>query len=194
MKCNAYIASALVAGSLAAASAGAAPVAYEMDPNHTYPSFEADHMGVSVWRGKFNRTSGSVVLDREKGEGTVQVSVDLTSVDFGHDEMNAQAMGADFFDVAKYPTATYQGKLAGFVDGKPTRVEGELNLHGVTLPVELEIRAFNCKPHPMLKRELCGADAYGAFDREHFGLTAGKPYGFGMNVALRIQVEAVSVE
>jgi polyisoprenoid-binding protein YceI len=182
---------AAVSGLFVGAVATAEPVVYEMDPSHTYPSFEADHMGLSLWRGKFNKTNGRVVLDRERGEGTVEVTIDVASVDFGHDEMNAHAVDADFFDVEKYPTATYRGRLEGFVDGKPTRVAGQLTLRDVTLPVDLEIRAFNCKPHPMLKREVCGADVHGSFDREPFGLTAGKAYGFDMNVALRIQVEAV---
>ena len=62
-------------------AAQAAPVRYDMDPAHTYPSFEADHMGgVSVWRGKFNRTRGTLTLDRAAQTGTVDVSVDVGSV------------------------------------------------------------------------------------------------------------------
>ena len=72
-----------------AGSALAAPVTYEIDPNHTYPSFEADHMsGLSVWRGKFDKSSGTIVLDKEKGTGTVDVTVDAASVDFGHQKLN----------------------------------------------------------------------------------------------------------
>lgn len=170
----------------------AEPVVYEMDPSHTYPSFEGDHMaGLSTWRGKFNRTTGKVTLDREAGTGTVEATIDLTSVDFGHDEMNAHAMSAEFFDVEKYPTATFTGTLQDFVAGAPTKLVGELDLHGVKRPITLDIRTFKCMEHPMLKREVCGADAIGSFDREEFGLTAGKAFGFSMDVPLRIQVEAV---
>lgn len=173
-------------------AAVAAPETYEIDPSHTYPSFEASHMGVSLWRGKFNSSSGQVVLDKDKGAGTVDVTVDVNSIDFGHDKMNEHARGADLFDVAKYPTATYKGKLEGFVDGKPTKVVGELTLHGVTKPLELKINSFKCIPHPMLKRELCGADALATFQRDAFGISAGKDWGFSMDVTLRIQVEAVA--
>lgn len=176
-------------------AAVAAPATYDIDPHHTFPSFEADHMGgMSVWRGKFNQNSGKVVLDKAAGKGTVDITVDLKSIDFGHDKLNAWATGTDFFDTAKYPTATYKGKLTGFVKGKPTQVAGELNLHGVTKPVNLKINSFKCMPHPMLKREFCGADAFGIFKRDQFGLSAGKDYGFNMDVTLRIQVEAVLSE
>lgn len=172
----------------------AAPALYQLDPDHTYPSFEADHMGISFWRGKFNKTTGTLTLDKANGTGSVDVTVDLASVDFGHDKMNEHAVSADFFDIAKYPRATYKGKLVNFINGAPTQVVGDLTLHGVTKPVTLQINSFKCVPHPMLKRELCGADAAGTFQRDAFGLAAGKDYGFKMDVALRIQMEALRAE
>lgn len=179
---------------VATGTATAAPVTYDIDPEHTYPSFEADHMGVSLWRGKFNKTTGKMTLDKAAAAGTVDVAVDLASVDFGHDKMNEAAKGADFFDVAKHPQATYKGRFEGFRNGVPSRLVGDLTLHGVTSPVELKINSFKCIPHPLHKRELCGADALGTFDREQFGLNAGKDYGFKMDVTLRVQVEAVQTE
>ena len=103
----------------------------------------------------------------------------------------SQFLRAGWFDTAKFPTATYTGTLADFVDGRPTRVVGTLTLHGVSKPLELKIGRFKCIPHPIFKRELCGADATGTFNRSDFGLNAGKDYGFNMDVALRIQVEAL---
>jgi polyisoprenoid-binding protein YceI len=164
---------------------------YTIDPMHTYPSFEADHMGISVWRGKLDKSSGGVNLDKAAGTGDVDVVIDLSSIDFGLDALNTWAKGKDFFDVANHPTATYKGKLVDFVDGAPTRVVGTLTLHGVSRPVDLKIGLFKCIPHPIFKRELCGADASGTFDRSQFGLSAGKDYGFKMDVPLRIQVEAL---
>ena len=174
-----------------AMAAGAAPTAYAIDPTHTFPSFEADHMGISVWRGKFNKTSGQVTLDKAAGTGTIDVIIDADSVDFGLDTMNDKARSAELFDTAKYPQVRYKGKLDGFVNGSPTQVVGELTLHGATKPVVLKINSFKCIPHPMLKRDLCGADASASINRDDFGIDAGKPYGFKMDVILRIQVEAV---
>lgn len=174
--------------------ATAAPVDYTIDPTHTYPSFEADHMGMSVWRGKFNKTSGKVSLDKEAGKGTLDVVVDVASVDFGLEMMNKAALGTELFEVKKYPRATFKGKLEGFANGAPSRAAGELTLHGVTRPVVLAINSFKCMPHPMLKRDWCGADARVTLNREEFGMSAGKDYGFKMDVELRIMVEAVAAK
>jgi len=173
-------------------SALAAPVTYDVDPSHTYPSFAADHMGgLSVWRGKFDKSSGTIVLDKDKSTGTVDITVDTSSVDFGHEKLNEHAKSPDLFDVAKFPTATYKGKLVNFKNGAPTEVEGEFTLHGVTKPLTLKINQFLCKPNPMTKKEVCGADASATFNRKDYGLSFGEGYGFKMEVTLAIQVEAV---
>lgn len=179
---------------LVSSSVMAAPVSYTIDPAHTYPSFEADHMGISVWRGKMTKNSGTVVLDKAAGTGTVEIEIDLASIDFGLPAMNAWATGKDFFNVEKSPRATYKGTLEKFVNGSPTQLRGELTLNGHTQPVNLSIHLFKCIAHPMLKRELCGADASGSFKRDAFGLSAGKDYGFNMDVGLRIQVEAIAAQ
>ena len=179
---------------LTAGSAVAAPAKYTIDSNHTYPSLETDHFGgLSTWRGKFNRTSGSIVLDSAAGSGTVDVTVDTTSIDMGHDKLNDHVKGdAAMLDVAKYPTATYTGKLAKFVGGKPTEVDGTLTLHGVTKPLTLKIDQFDSRPHPRQKgKEVCGANASGTLNRADFGVDWGKNYGFKMDMKLAIQVEAI---
>ena len=180
-------------GALAGAAA-AAPATYEIDPQHTYPSFEADHMGgMSVWRGKINSSAGKIVLDKQAGTGTVDVTMDMKTIDFGIDALNAHAQTADIFDVAKYPTATYTGKLAKFQNGAPTEVDGTLTLHGVSKPVTLKINSFQCKDHPMKKKEFCGADASATINRDDFGVDFGKQMGFKMGVTLRIQIEATAI-
>ena len=179
-------------GALAGAAA-AAPVSYEIDPQHTYPSFEADHMGgMSVWRGKINSSSGKIVLDKQAGTGTVDVTMDMKTIDFGIDALNAHAQTADLFDTAKYPTATFTGKLAKFQNGAPTEVDGTLTLHGVSKPVTLKINSFMCKDHPMKKKEFCGADASATINRDDFGVDFGKQMNFKMGVTLRIQIEATA--
>lgn len=182
----------LIATAFGCVSAVAAPVTYTIDPTHTYPSFEADHIGMSYWRGKINKNSGVVVLDKEAGTGSVEINIDLASIDFGLKAMNTWATGKEFFNVKKSPRASYKGTLDNFVDGNPTLVNGELTLNGHTKPVKLTITRFKCMPHPLFKREFCGADASANFKRDEFGLDAGKDYGFNMDVALRIQVEALA--
>ena len=166
---------------------------YNIDPNHTYPSFEADHMGLSVWRGKFEKTSGTVVLDRKARTGALEIVIDAGSLDFGHAKMNTHAKSADLFNVEKFPTMIYKSKSVKFDGDTPVSVDGELTMLGVTKPVMLTINKFKCIMHPMLKREVCGADASAQFKRTDFGLNFGTP-AFAPEVKLAIQVEAIKAE
>ncbi len=177
---------------LSAVAASAAPTPYAIDPTHTFPSFEADHMGISVWRGKLNKSSGKVLYDKAAGTGSVEIVTELASIDFGMDALATWARGKEFFEVKKYPRAVFKGNLQPQVNGVPTQLVGELTLHGVTRPLTLAVHSLKCIQHPMLTRDYCGADASGSFNREDFGLSAGKDYGFNMNVDLRIQVEAIA--
>ena len=185
---------ALAIAMLAASTAVAAPESYTIDPAHTYPSLEFSHMGVSVWRGKFNKTRGRIVIDRAAKTGSVDITVDTASINFGLAAMDEKARSDDFFDVEKFPTAAYKGTLK-FEGDKPKAVEGQVTIMGVTRPVTLGINLFNCMPHPMLKREVCGADAEGVVNWGEYGMKLSQ-YGQGEagKVQLRIQVEALKDE
>jgi len=177
-------------------SAVAAPVTYQMDPDHTQASFETDQMGgLSIRRGKFDTTkSGTVVMDREAQTGTVDVTIDAASMNTGIPKLNDHIKSDEMLDVAKYPTLTYQGKLTKFQNGAPTQVEGTLTMHGVSKPVTLTIDQFLCKPHPMKQKEVCGADATATINRADWGVDYGIKYGFKMDTKVEIQVEALKAE
>ena len=180
---------------LVTGSALAAPATYTVDPNHTYPSFEADHFGgLSIWRGKFDKSSGTISYDKDKASGTVDITIDVSSIDYGHAKLNEHAKSAEIFDAAKFPTATYKGKLASFKDGAPTEVDGQFTLHGVTKPLTLKINKFKCIVHPMTKKEVCGADASATLNRSDYGVSYGDKYGFNQEVRLQIQVEAIKAD
>lgn len=182
--------STLTLGALAS-SVFAAPVSYEIDAKHTHPLFVADHFGgVSKWRGIFSASGGKIVLDREAKSGTVEVTIDTSSVLTGVPDLDKHLKSNEFLDVEKFPTATYKGKFSKFKEDAPTEVQGELTLHGVTKPVTLTLNSFKCMAHPMKKTEFCGADAHATINREDFGVSFGKNFGFDMMVALHIQVEA----
>ena len=177
---------------LASGTVLAEPETYQIDPRHTFPSFEADHnAGLSIWRGKINESSGTIMLDRAGQTGTVEVTMEMDSIDFGLEDMNEKARSAELFDVATYPTATYKGKLIEFKGDAPTAIEGELTMHGVTKPVRLTINSFLCKEHRMTKKLVCGADASGTLDRAEFGVNHGQQFGYFMETKLLISIEAV---
>src|SRR5690606_19091048 len=137
-------------------------------------------------------SEGEDVLDRAAGSGSVEVRIDIASIDFGNEKLNEYAQGESLFDASTHPQATYRGRLSAFEDGRPGEVVGELTLRGVTKPLTLKILSFKCMPHMLYKREVCGADAEGSFQRDQFGMSAGKEHGLDMAVKLRIQVEAIA--
>jgi polyisoprenoid-binding protein YceI len=185
----------IAAGALASSfslGAFAAADTYQLDPAHTFPSFEADHMGgVSVWRGKFTKSSGTVTLDRTAKTGTVDVTVDPASIQTGNSKLDEHLKSDEFFDVAKYPAATYKGTDIKFDGDKPVEVIGTLTMHGVTKPLNLKIESFKCIQHPVLKRELCGVEASAHFSRADYGMDFGSKYGFSMETKLHIQSEGI---
>lgn len=167
---------------------------YKIDPTHTYPSFEADHKGISLWRGKFTKTSGTVTLDRAAKSGSINIEIAADSVDFGMDKMNGHAKSKDMFNVEQFPTIKYKSTALKFDGDKLVAVEGELTMLGVTKPVNLTVNKFKCIQDAMTKREICGADASAEFKRTDFGLNYAIAYGFAPEVKLAIQVEAVKVD
>lgn len=187
----------IAAGTLAASlssSAFADVSTYQLDPDHTYPSFEADHIGgLSVWRGKFDRSQGTVMLDRAAKTGTVEVTTDIASIHTGSTKLDQNLQSDQFFDSSRFPEAIYKGTIK-FIGDKPAEVVGNLTMHGVTRPLTLKIDSFKCMMHPMLKREVCGVDAVGEFDRSDFGVDFGKTYGFNMKTRLLISAEALRLQ
>lgn len=183
--------SSLIALTLVATAPTVVAQIYTIDPSHTFPSFETDHLGISVWRGKFDKTSGTVTLDKKAKTGSLNIVIDTNSINFGYPKLDNHVKTAEFLNTEKFPTATYTATADKFkFDGdKPIAVMGELTLMGITKPVTLTINKFKCITHPMLKREVCGADASAEFKRTDFGITKLSP-PFDPVVKLAIQVEA----
>ncbi len=180
---------AITAASLVTDAGIAAAANYKLDPDHTFPSLEFSHMGISIWRGKFNRTTGTATLDLAARTGAVNIQVETASIDFGLDSMQEYAVRPDWLDVAKFPVMTYTGPIV-FEGDKPVAVDGQLTLRGVTRPLRLTINSFKCIEHPFYKKEACGADAEGQLNRADFGMTQ-YAEGEAGQVRLRIQVEAL---
>ena len=187
----------LLSATLCVIAMSAAPVVaqtYIVDPTHTFPSFEADHFGASYWRGKFNKSKGKIVLDRVAKTGSIDITIDTASIDFGLEAMNAHARDEDIFDVKKFPTATFKSTDIKFEGDKPSAVEGNFTLRGITKPITLRINRFKCFTHPVIKKESCGADASATIQRTDFDMNYAINLGFSPEVKLSIQVEAIRAE
>ena len=173
-------------------SVGAAVAAdsYTLDPSHTFPRFEINHFGFSTHHGQFNKTAGKLVLDRAAKTGSVEITVDTASIGTGDPALEKHLRSDDFFNVAKFPAMTFKSKSLKFSGDVPAAAEGELTLLGVTKPLTLAITRVRCAPHPMLKKEDCGAEVTGTLKRSDFGMKTYIP-AVGDEVTLRIQVEAL---
>jgi len=162
---------------------------FTLDAEHTFPSFEIRHQKVSLLRGKFNRSGGRVVLDAQNpAENLIEVVVDASSGDTGHDELNRKLLGSNFFNTARFPEIRFVARDVTFKDGIPTSAQGELTMLGVTRPIVLEIREFNCGRQFPTFRSFCGADVHTTIQRSDFGMNYGIPL-IGDEVKLAIEVE-----
>jgi polyisoprenoid-binding protein YceI len=182
------LAAALVAA-LATAPAIAAET-YSLDVHHTFPSFELNHLGYSIQRGRFNKTSGRITLDAAAKKGSAEITIDTASIDTGFDKLEEHLRGEDFFNVAKFPTITFKGDKFTFEGDKVKSVAGNLTILGVTRPVTLTAAYFNCAEHPMAKKKACGGDFTATIKRTDFNMKYGVP-AVADDVLLRIQVEAL---
>jgi polyisoprenoid-binding protein YceI len=173
-----------------ASAALAAPETYQVDNNHTFPRFSYSHFGYSTQLSRFDKTTGTIVIDRAAKTGAVHVTIDTTSVDTGSALFNAHIQGPDFLDTAKFPTATFESSRMVFHGDTPASVVGRLTLKGITRPVTLTITSFKCMPNPILKKDACGADATATVKRTEFNMGKYAP-AVGDEVTLSIAVEAL---
>ncbi|MCB6183580.1 YceI family protein [Leeia sp. TBRC 13508] len=181
----------LVAALLASSSVGAfAADTYQLDSTHTYPTFEISHMGYSITRGTFDKTSGTLSLDLAAKKGSLEAVIDTTSLDTGFDKRDEHLKSPDFFNVEKFPTATVKADKFVFEGDKLVAAEGSLTLLGVSKPVKLNVVSFKCAPSPMTKKDTCGAEVVANIKRSDFGMTTYLP-AVGDDVKISVQVEAV---
>lgn len=178
----------LLAGST---SALAAPVIYYVDANHTFERFSYSHMGFSTQQSRFNTTSGEVVLDSAAKTGSVDVTIDMKSVDTGSKLFNEHIQGPDFLDTERFPTASFKSTAVRFDGDRPVAVEGNLTIKGVTHPVTLKVTDFKRAIHPMMKRDAIGADAVTTIKRSDFNAGKYAPL-VGDDVTIEIAIEAQS--
>ena len=174
-----------------AGSAIAAPVTYNVDGSHTYPRFSYSHFGYSTQLSSFKNTSGKVVFDAEAKTGSVDISIDMKSVNTGFEVFDGHIQGEDFLDTAKFPTATFKSTKVVFEGDKPKSIEGNLTIKGVTKPVTLTVTSFQAMPHPMMKKPALGANAFTTIKRSEFNAGKYAPY-VGDDVRIDIAVEAVA--
>lgn len=183
MRLIAFTAAGLLSGTALAADS------YTVDPSHTFPTYEINHLGFSTQRGRFDKTTGHITLDRQAKQVSAEITIDAGSIDTGLDKLEAHLRKPDFFDVEKYPTITFKSTQAHFTGDELTALDGELTMHGQTRAVRLDVKNFKCGNNPFTKKPLCSADVSTTIKRSDFGIKYGLPV-IGDEVKLLIPVEA----
>jgi polyisoprenoid-binding protein YceI len=181
----------VVAALVAAAATQAQPVAYTIDPTHTFVNFEARHFNTSTLRGRFDKKEGSISLDRAGRTGSAEITIDAGSVSTGVAPLDKHLMSKDFFNVEAAPSVKFAGDKFSFNGDKVSAVSGNLTMLGKTAPVTLTATHFNCFEHPRLKREVCGGDFETTLTRSQWGMSYGLDYGIPDSIRLLIQIEAI---
>ena len=155
------------------------------------PMFEVQHMGgFSNQRGSFGKVSGKIMLDRAAKKGSIELTIDTTSIRSFNDRLDAVLKGEDYFNVAKYPTMTFKSSNLMFDGDRLVGADGELTMLDVTKPVSLKVVNFMCGEHPFNKKPMCGAEATATIMRSEWGMKAGIPKSTSDQVRLTLPVEA----
>jgi polyisoprenoid-binding protein YceI len=175
--------------SLQLSTASAQGVDYALDPAHTRVHWEVSHFGTSTSRGRFGDIRGSVTLDARTGTGEVSIALHTASVDTGVAPLDA-VLRRSYLASEQHPLAYFVASGWRWKRDAPLEVPGELTLLGVSRPLRLQASALRCHTHPLLQREVCGADLQAQLVRSEFGITDGLPF-IGDTVRLQIQVEAI---
>jgi polyisoprenoid-binding protein YceI len=172
-----------------AAPALAAPTTYTMDPNHTQVRFGWGHFGFANLEGRFNKVHGSFTYDPENvAASSVEATIDIASIDTGVADLDEHLQSAEFFDAAKFATATYKSTAVSEAGPGKLKVDGELTLHGVTRPVALEVTVNKIGLHAASNKPSAGFDATASLVRSDFGIER-----FTQNVSDQIRLE-ITVE
>jgi len=171
------------------------PGTYAIDPSHSQVGFTVKHLMVSKVRGRFSKFTGSITVGDRPEDSSVEVSVDLASVDTGDDKRDGHLLGADFFNVDEHPTMTYTSTSVKPRGGSDWVVEGDLSAFGVTKPVTLEVTFEGASLDPWGGART-GFSARGEVNREDFGVSWNQALEtggvlVGKKITLDLEAEAV---
>jgi len=147
-------------------------------------------MGVSTLWGRFDLTTGRVLMDRKNNNGYIEVEISAVSVNTGREKRDNHLRSPDFLNVMEYPDIIYKSRNIVFDGRYKAKVEGDLTLLGVTRSVNLDVNRIRCGKNPITKRDICGFEATAEIKRSDFGNTFGYP-NVGDNIKLWFQVEAI---
>ncbi len=180
-----------VALTVASTAAFAAPVSYDIDPNHTDVIASWSHFGFSNPIAHFGDVDGTITYDADNvGQSSVSVTIPMSGLEAHVPDFNDHLRSADFFDAATYPEITFKSTRVEAAGDSKLRIWGDLSLHGVTREVLLDTTINKLGVHPLGKRQAAGFDATAVIKRSDFGIDKYVP-NVSDQVQIRITVEAM---
>ena len=161
---------------------------YQIDPKHSAARFKIRHMMIANVGGEFNNVSGTVEFDQAKPEQSrVDASIDADSLHLGDPQRDAHVKGADFFNVAQFPTVTFKSSKVAAA-GSGYTVSGDLTLLGVTKPVTLKVEALSPEVTDPWNLQRRGLSATTTINRKDFGMAWNAPAGGGVMLSENVEI------
>jgi polyisoprenoid-binding protein YceI len=165
-----------------------APGTWAVDPHHTEVSFVGRHLGLSRTRGRFTRVDGTVHVGADPSASTIDITIDMASVESGSDRRDDSLCSPHWFDVASHPTARFRSTSV-IMDGTGAAVTGDLTLKGITRPVVLDVEYLGSTEDPWGNNR-AGFSATATINREDWGVANNLAFDTDrLLVSKRIQLE-----
>jgi polyisoprenoid-binding protein YceI len=182
----------LLASVLALASTSALATTYTLDPNHTQVQFIWNHFGFTNLTVQFGKIEGTLDFDQaDPSKASVNATISIDSIDSNVKKLDGVLVGGDYFDAAKFPTATFKStRVEKGATPDHLKVTGDVTIRGVTKPATLDVTVTKVGEHPLRKAPAAGFSATTTLKRSEFGLTKYLP-NVADDVKINIEVEAV---
>ena len=164
-------------GLAAVVPAAANAQVYRIAADRTTAGFTVSHLGILRQEGQFHRVSGTILLDPARAEGgSIDVAIDLSSVDTGWKLRDDFIRGEDMFDVARYPVMQFRSTHLDYRGRQIVAADGNVTLHGITKPMRLLVQRLECHMNSNDGRESCDAIVSGWLSRREFGMDYAYPF------------------
>lgn len=169
------------------------PQTWSLDKGHAKLGFGISHLMVSSVEGNFKSFDAKIISSKEDfSDAVIELSADVNSIDTDNEQRDGHLKGPDFFDAAKYPAMTFKSKTFKKVGDKKYKLGGDLTMHGVTKPVELDVVFNGTAVHPYTKKTIAGFKVSGTIKRSDFAVGTGTPVAvLGDEIAISSNAEFV---
>ena len=182
---------AVTAGLVAALSlpTAAATSSWQIDPAHSSAQFAVKHLMISTVRGAFTSVKGSLQFDdKDITKSTVDVTIDVNSVDTRVPDRDKDLKSDHFFDADHFPTITFKSKRVEQVAPGKLKVTGDLTIHGITKEAVLDVDGPTAPVKDPWGNQRIGVSASSKITRQDFGITYG-PGMIGDEISITIDAE-----